>query len=374
MALRPGVYHERLAALRREAAEGRISDPFTDPGLPHDKDAFAPEELAAWREEIEKYSGLLWKDAPFYFVEAYLYLKILLASGYYEASGEYFRADPYEAAKRKELDLFLSGPGVQSVFVSFAGMRGKAADAKDFEAALLFMLRANRMDLSNAKIAEVGRTLILEGGREDLLVDHTRELAAKIAASRRVDIILDNAGAELAADLLFVWRYLVSGPSRTAVLHAKLAPTFVSDALVKDLRATATKLKDLPPAGRIGEDLEAFLAEGRLLAKDHYFWNGPKHFPAMPAGLRAVLAGADLVLLKGDANFRRIIEDRRWPFSVNLETLGSWFPADFAVLRTLKSEVAADIPGGIASRMDREHPGWLTDGRWGYVRLVLCKG
>ncbi|MCL1817599.1 MAG: damage-control phosphatase ARMT1 family protein [Spirochaetaceae bacterium] len=371
-ALRSGIPRARLDDLARETAEGRISDPFQDPGLPCDSDAFEAEELSAWRGEIAQYAGRLWGDAPFYFAETFLYLKILLAAGYYDSSCEYFREDPYAATKAEELERFLSAPGMEEFFASFAGMRAPCPE--DFAAALLFMLKANRIDLSNAKIADLGRRLLLAGGRDDLLVDHTDALAQKIAASQNIHIILDNAGAELAADLVFTWLCLSSGSRRTVVLHAKAAPFFVSDALVKDVLNTAAMLRSLPASRGMGEDLEGFLASGRLLCRDHYFWNGPKHFPDMPESLRAELGGADIVLLKGDANFRRMTEDRRWPVSVNLEELTGWFPADFAILRTFKSEVAADIPGELAARMDKENPGWLTDGRWGCARLVSRTG
>ncbi|MDR1933582.1 MAG: protein-glutamate O-methyltransferase family protein [Spirochaetales bacterium] len=373
-AVRPGVFSRRLAALREETARGRITDPFADTGRAPplwDAGAFDPGELAAWREEISRYGGLLWKDTPFYFSEAYLYLRILLAAGYYERGSPYFQADPYELTKEKELDRFLAGEGTENVFASFIEMGGRDVREEDFAAALLFMLKANRIDLSNAKIAELGRALILEGGRDDLLVDQTDELAKSIASSRTAAVILDNAGAELTADLVFVWLYLASDPGRRAVLHAKKAPTFVSDAMIKDIRGAAAKLGSVRFSARIGEDLQRFLCGGRLRLADHYFWNGPKHFPKMPQEIREDLAGADVTLLKGDANFRRMIEDRSWPFSVNLETLTGWFPGNYAILRTLKSEAATDIPGGLSARMDAQDPGWLTNGRWGFIRRVF---
>ncbi|MDR3200566.1 MAG: protein-glutamate O-methyltransferase family protein [Spirochaetales bacterium] len=374
---RPGVYSRRLEALRREAAEGRVTDPFAESGEdapPFDKEAFHPNELAAWREEIGRYQGKLWKDTPFYFAEAYMYLKILLASGYYDSSSEYFQADPYEPTKEKELDRFLAAQGMETVFTGFTEMASAPAREENFAAALLFMLKANRIDLSNAKIAEVGRRLILSGGRDDLLVDHTGELAKLIASSRKTGIILDNAGAELAADLVFVWLYLSSHPERQVVLHAKKAPTFVSDAMIKDILSTAARLASRPHSARIGLDIQEFLAGGRLRLTDHYFWNGPKHFPEMPQEIKAELAGADVTLLKGDANFRRMIEDRSWPFSVNLEEITGWFPGSYAILRTFKSEVAADISEELCARMNEQDPGWLTDGRWGCVRLVARRG
>ncbi|MDR1626743.1 MAG: protein-glutamate O-methyltransferase family protein [Spirochaetia bacterium] len=375
MALRPGAENKKLAALRAEAAGGVISDPFAEGGAASScgRDAFHPQEIAVWRGEIARHLGRPWKEVPFYFAESYLYLRILLACGYHDRSSGYFQDDPWQGAKLDELGRFLSAKGVEGVFAGLARDGGDSGrDA--FTAAVLFMLRANRIDLSNAAIVEAGRRLILRGGREDLLVDHTDSLVQSILASRRVDIVLDNAGAELAADLAFARLYLASDPARRLVLHAKKYPTFVSDATIQDVRITAEKLKSSAAAASTGGEIETFLGQGRLRLADHYFWNGPLHFPAMPEDLRRDLAGSCLTLLKGDANFRRMTEDRRWPFSVRLDGLTSWFPGNHAILRTLKSETASDIPEGLSARMGQEDPGWLTNGRWGLVRLVSCTG
>jgi hypothetical protein len=386
IAVRPGgPCAENLAALRRETAEGRIADPFgedackTKRGLRYSTELFLPGEREAWRTEISKYTGRLWKDTPFYFAEAYLYLNILLAAGYYDRASPYFQLDPFEPSKTAELSRFLTSAETQAAAAAFSrmaetlrhGRAGTPEAAGIFEKALLFMLKANRIDLSNARIAEEGRKLMRGQGRDDLLVDHTEALARRLFDSRRADIIPDNAGAELAADLIFVWLYLESRPDRQVVLHAKKAPTFVSDAMIKDVSATVEKLKSLPGASRAGQRLEDFLRAGRLRLLDHYFWNGPKHFPDLPEDIREELSSADITLLKGDANFRRLIEDRSWPFAANLAELTPWFPGTYAVLRTLKSEVAADIPEALSQKMYREDPAWLTNGRWGCVRLVV---
>ena len=41
----------------------------------------------------------------------------------------------------------------------------------------------------------------------------------------------------------------------------------------------------------------------------------------------------------GDANFRRLIGDRHWPWSTRPEDVLSYFPAPLLALRTCKSEV-----------------------------------
>jgi len=402
-----------LAELKDEIRRGTVRDPFAD-GM--DTSLFQTREISAWREEIGPRLGLPWRRLPFYVAEAYLYLRILLAAGYYRRGSPHFLVDPFEASKAGELSRFMAAPETASVLELIlaqaggggrddgeagggdrddeeAGAAGDAASgggaagdasgsggvktsrdaAPILRSAVLFMLKGNRIDLSNAAIAERGRKLLHDDGRGDLLVDHLDRMIRILMTAKRVDLVLDNAGAELAADLVFAFVFLSVMPGTRVVVHAKRAPMFVSDAMPKDLDATVKALED-GPVRRIGRALSAFRRSSALQVRDHFFWNGPKHFTALPPDLSADLGASDLVIFKGDANFRRIVEDRKWPFDTPLEELTLGFPASFAVLRTLKSEVVTDIPRPLAERLFREDPNWLVNGRWGVVRVVETGG
>jgi hypothetical protein len=112
------------------------------------------------------------------------------------------------------------------------------------------------------------------------------------------------------------------------------------------------------------------LAAGRLQIRDHWFWNGPRFFRDLPADLRSQLSACDLALIKGDANYRRLVGDRRWPASTPMEGLTGYFPAPFAVLRTMKSEIVVDLGEDQVQRLDGEDPQWRVNGRRGILRLV----
>jgi hypothetical protein len=373
----PGSGAGALERLKKEIRGGVITDPFDNPP----DSSFLPEEIAAWAEEINPYRGSFWTGLPFYFAEAYFYLRVLLACGYYDPESPYRAADPFGPVKEAELARVLSSREWAAFIEDFSALGRDTAvrdvpreSAEVYEKAVLFMLKGNRIDLSNEGIAERGRGMIHRRERNDLLVDHVDLLVEKIAESGRIDIVLDNAGSELVADLLFVWYFLRAVPKGRIVLHAKKAPIFVSDAVGKDVADTVRRLGGPGPSGPIGGDLAAFLQAGRLIIKEHHFWNGPKHFTCFPRDIASDLAESDLVLIKGDANYRRLLEDRKWPFDTNMADIASWFPGSFAVLRTLKCEVAADIPRERADRLYAEDPEWLTNGHWGIIRLVSAGG
>ena len=93
-------------------------------------------------------------------------------------------------------------------------------------------------------------------------------------------------------------------------------------------------------------------------------------FRQLPAGLRAELGGADLLVLKGDVNYRRLLEDRHWPPTARLEEIAGHMPAPFLTLRTLKAELIVGLDEGQAERLEAEDPAWRINGRRGLVHLV----
>jgi hypothetical protein len=150
----------------------------------------------------------------------------------------------------------------------------------------------------------------------------------------------------------------------------KRTPFFVSDTTLEDLHSTLDAFcSDPDPAlSAAGTRLVEASRADRLLQREHWFWSSPLHFPRMPVDLAGALAAADLVVLKGDANYRRLLEDRRWEHGSSMEEIAAWFPAPLACLRTLKSEIAVDIPPDEQARLQAEDPQWLTNGRRGIVR------
>ena len=91
---------------------------------------------------------------------------------------------------------------------------------------------------------------------------------------------------------------------------------------------------------------------------DHKFWTTPYEFAAMKtvaADLYAQLQESQLVVFKGDLNYRKLIADRNWlyatPFS---ESLGGFHPTVVCALRTLKADLVAGVDEGSARQLN----GW----------------
>jgi len=109
---------------------------------------------------------------------------------------------------------------------------------------------------------------------------------------------------------------------------------------------------------------------GNLELRTDPFWATHLFLTQLPEALRTELAGADLLVLKGDVNYRRLLEDRHWPSTTLLEAVVRYIPTSTLSLRTLKAEIMVGLAEGEAERLDREDPDWRTDGRRGLVHLV----
>jgi hypothetical protein len=89
----------------------------------------------------------------------------------------------------------------------------------------------------------------------------------------------------------------------------------------------------------------------------------------MPASLTGELAQADLVISKGDANYRRLLGDRHWAFTTPFTEIVSYFPAPLVALRTLKAELVCGLEPGQADSVAEQDPDWMVNGCWGLIQF-----
>jgi hypothetical protein len=155
---------------------------------------------------------------------------------------------------------------------------------------------------------------------------------------RRVDIVLDNAGFELYVDLILAGFLLSAGLATNIILHPKSIPWFVSDVLPSDFAALlnalaspqtfySTPSEDEKLAGKTPEPLSQkevdelsflfqewgnFHAEGQLVLRPNRFWTEGGSFWRLPSSdprLHEDLKESELVIFKGDLNYRKLTGD-----------------------------------------------------------------
>jgi hypothetical protein len=323
-------------------------------------------EMAAdrefWNALSKPYLGQSWFEVPWYWAEAFLYRRILEATCYFQP-GPWHQIDPFDPKKATEWAPNFAPKLVEQHLTALP-----SEPQARFKQALYGSLWGNRIDLSY----EVAVHLVRGGSNGDetanLLVDHSDQVWDQLQAQgdQHPIMIADNAGTELLMDLALVDLLLDQGLVALVDLHLKPQPFFVSDTMPKDITSA---LQALAAGGReaqaLQQRLQGYLQARRLRLQTHWFYPTSLFYFQLPADLEAELAAADLVILKGDANYRRLLGDAHWSPTTSFEQITNHFPVPFAALRTLKAEVIAGLQPGQAEHLQQDDPNWLVNGRRG---------
>jgi len=191
-----------------------------------------------------------------------------------------------------------------------------------------------------------------------------------------IDIIVDNAGFELVTDLALAQYLIQSGIASVVTFQLKSHPTFVSDALEKDLLetvqyyATLDNLK-FPSAQKSGEIWQSFLKDAKWQCHEDNFWVQPFPMWDMTEPLRTDMQQrCDLAFVKGDANYRRLLGDRLWDLTAPFDdVVGCYFPCPVCALRTLKAELGCGMAPDQVEKAKGLDQNWMVNGRFGVVHF-----
>jgi hypothetical protein len=155
-------------------------------------------------------------------------------------------------------------------------------------------------------------------------------------------------------------------------LHLKLHPTFVSDATAADVYAIVSVLgaNSDEHVQQWGNRLNLHLSHGRLRLQTHSFWTSPLPFWKLPDVLRQELDRADLLICKGDANYRRLLGDGKWPFTTRFNDIVSYLPTPLVALRTHKCPLACGLTADQVAMLDQHDPTWRNNGKWGVIQFA----
>lgn len=329
-----------------------------------------------WRSYVSKFLGQNWLEVPWFFIEFYFYRRILEATGYFSAGETGFEVDPFNRQKRRGLESAQEPIGEVASLVRDM-IQNEERGEEPIVQVIKISLWGNQADLSMWPVDERGGGEKRERKaiQDRILADHTNKIVEHIRglspATSRIDLVLDNAGFELVTDLLLADYLLTSESAHTLCLHPKTYPIFVSDVIPADLDWTFDYLdaSGNPALRGSVERLREHLRDDRLRICRDVFWTSPLAMWEAPEELREELAKSDLVLFKGDMNYRRLLGDRHWGYEVPFEEIMEYFPAPVAAIRTLKAEVVCGLSPGQAAETAAKDPEWMVNGRWGVIQF-----
>jgi len=339
------------------------------------KDPEAPDR-EGWETYIKPYLSMNWLEIPWFFAEFYLYRRILEATGYFRTGDTGYLRDPYHLQKKKGLE------SAKDAMQSFCARNNRWVDQKNQSPeAITHMIHlalwGNQADLSLWPVGEQGQDYSPEKdqNRERIVINHLKELVEHLHSleqgEARIDLMIDNAGFELVADLCLIDYLLGTDLAHAVVLHPKSYPIFVSDALIKDVDQTIGYMESQTSSacGAVGKRLRASLRNGRLTYHEDTFWTSPLALWEMPLELKTYMEQSDLVISKGDAHYRRLLGDRHWAFTIPFTKVMSYFSAPLLALRACKSEVICDLTPGQAEALSKVDAKWMTNGQWAVIQF-----
>ncbi|KAF2181883.1 DUF89-domain-containing protein [Zopfia rhizophila CBS 207.26] len=418
-----------LARLKYELQHNRELSPLPDEG---------ESDIAGYNKELEALGRPKWHNVPWLYSECYLYRRIssIFTQTQKWKSYDVFarqKMSSFQSSRPAVLELAARYKDIVTELESKHTIKGAKTQEELEEAEkILFVemceicLWGNATDLSlltNLSYEDIQKLQGSEARKESekkIVVNDLGKafevltLAQKSREKdRRVDIVLDNAGFELFVDLILAGYLLAAGLATTIVLHPKSIPWFVSDVLPHDFAALISALADpqnfyttlsdvdkhagktpIPLSESEVSDLKflfehwsRFHAEGQLVLRPNRFWTeGGSYWrlPKLEPSLWEDLKESELVIFKGDLNYRKLTGDALWPattpFAEAIGPLGPKSGVRVLALRTCKADVVVGLPESEDERIRATEGGggdsgarkWAWSGKWAVVQF--CDG
>lgn len=83
------------------------------------------------------------------------------------------------------------------------------------------------------------------------------------------------------------------------------------------------------------------------------------------------LTSSQLVIFKGDLNYRKLMGDVYWEPTVNFrDALRGFEPTNVLALRTIKADTICGLRNGVFEDLCAKESNWLVTGKYGLIQLL----
>ncbi|XP_027713796.1 protein-glutamate O-methyltransferase-like [Vombatus ursinus] len=350
-----------------------------------------------WNQYLKYHHSLLnennkkisWFQSPWLYVECYMYRRIHEALMLSSPSSD---LDVFK--EPKEQNFLESQEAIRSLCSYLEGLNKienlDENQLKDeFFKLLQISLWGNKCDLSLSGGQSSSQTssplTVLEDLKPFILVNNMdylwsllinrKKMRQETFSVTRVDFVLDNAGFELVTDLVMADFLLASKLATEIHFHGKSIPWYVSDTNKNDINWVIEQLKaaNTKCMSECGINWEHYFKKHSWVYHDHMFWTLPYEYCAMSQvapDLYAELQKSNLILFKGDLNYRKLVGDRKWGFTVPFhQALNGFHPAPLCSIRTVKAEVQVGLAPGQGEQVAVTDPQWMNIGKYGVFQF-----
>ncbi|XP_063390266.1 damage-control phosphatase ARMT1-like isoform X1 [Cydia fagiglandana] len=222
-----------------------------------------------------------------------------------------------------------------------------------------------------------------------------------VPSAVQFDIVCDNAGFELFADLCLATWLIEQNIVDKIRFYVKKIPWFVSDVTPKDFteliqmccNAQYSRTAPPPPPKKplaegeapppdtnvssaelqqLGNKFQQYYNDGVFVVSCEDFWTSPHVFKDMKKydyWLYRKLQYAVAVLFKGDLNYRKLLGEKNVPPTTPLlQALQGFQPAPLIACRTVKCDLICGLKKGKAEQIFKIDPKWMQTGDYGVIQ------
>ncbi|CAG2121150.1 unnamed protein product, partial [Medioppia subpectinata] len=302
-----------------------------------------------------------WFSSSWLYSECYFYRRIREA---FEITRHVNAFDPFNDSKEEALTSSIKTVEVLAQYVKTLSARNDLNIELEFVRIIELSLWGNKCDLSLSCGQQtdqfVDPTQDLAKMRHFIIDNHIQELWQYVNALRtagtglQLAIVLDNSGFELFTDLCLVEVLESIGllSDKSVKFYVKSMPWFVSDVMTKDFHWLLNYLaNDSNTHSTVVKELSAKwinnVKTGKWVIIDDQFWTLSHDYSQMKTiapKLYHSLSEANLIIFKGDLNYRKLTADLMWDFSVPFSvSLRGFLPTTLCTLRTIKADVVVGV-------------------------------
>lgn len=395
---------QQLLNTKEDFVNDAIVRPFTDeeitinPHLKHYNESL---------ENLNKIKSVTWQTGSWLYLECYLYQYI---NNFFIVNTNEFwnHYDVFQNLKDKTFKQ--SELGVLELCKRYETLSKQLDQANDEVLHLLFKefidisLWGNATDLSllagNVTLEDIKSVQgaeVRKKNEEKILVNDLSQAWKQLHddgndfGTKRVDIVLDNSGFELFADLILTLFLLDSKLVQEVHLHCKEIPWFVSDTMPKDFQDLLNQLvdpefypqihSDEPSSIKLVHDkIQHYYDNHALIINHDPFWTLDYNYWYIPKfdSLYSELQHSNLIIFKGDLNYRKLTGDLQWPKTTPFKTaIQELSTSNLPVLslRTCKADVVVGLPEGVNEKLIKEYENmgnengqlWSSSGKWAVI-------
>ena len=238
-------------------------------------------------------------------------------------------------------------------------------------------LNANSYDLSQLN-GRVGHILDPKKCKCGDIEDFVNYIMLGLKKKIELNYLVDNSGVEFVSDLCLA-RILLSESVEKVIFHVNVLPIFVSDVVEDDynfmIQVIESQLDEKMKIYREGlERIKEMFNPSNPKAEivPSFFWNMPTPYREVKNELKPDIFSANnsLLIVKGDLNYRRLVEDKNWKYSKRLETLTDYIKCPALVIRCFKSDLVLDYKWKDYNKNNKTDSDWRSCGEYGVVRFL----